>query len=156
MKRVILPAVAACAVSVTLCVHAAPPAAPRAFTANVRLSEMKDGTRTVVSQPTLTTEDGSETGFLAGGQMMADLGHGEAIEFGFGVRLTIHAIAPDRLRVLLYASHGEIDPAVAQEPAAARCGRVRESGVHCVRDVAPGEPITVDLDGGRRVEMTVR
>ena len=53
------------------------------------------------------------------------------------------------MRVSMYAGQSELDAQGESN------FTVRESGVHCVRTVKPGEKIELDLGSGRKVTVSV-
>ena len=129
---------------------AAAPPATKQFTTSFVLTGIKDGKPTVLAEPTLMTHEGQEGTFVSGGEVPVDTDAKEILSFGLTARIKVRQLAADKLRVSMYAGHGELDPQADSN------FLIRERGVHCVRTVKPGEKIELDLGEGRRVAVTVR
>ena len=150
MKAIGLCAVLLLAVC-TLALARAAAVAPaiKQFTTAFVLTSMKDGKRIELARPNLLTNDGQEGAFVSGGEVPVDADAKDVLSFGIKAQIKVRELAPDKLRVLMYAGHSELD---AQGDSNFS---IREQGVRCVRTVKPGEKIEIDLDEGRHVAVTV-
>ncbi len=125
------------------------PSAPKAFLTTIVMTEVRDGRQVIVAEPNVTTRDGEEGTFLAGGEAV-DAETKRYIPHGIQARVKVREIVPGKLRLSLYAGLGDLD---AQGESSFL---VREWGVHCVRTLAPGEKIEIDLGPDRKVTVTIR
>lgn len=124
------------------------PAAPKAFLTTIVMTQVKDGHTTVVAEPNVTTYDSQEATVLAGGEAV-DPETKQNIPHGIQARVRVRELAPDKLRLSMHVSVGDLD---AQDDSSFV---IREWGVHCVRTLAPGEKIEIDLDADRKVIVSV-
>ncbi len=123
--------------------------AAKQFTTKFVLTTLKDGKRASLATPTLVTNEGQEGTFLVGNEVPVDADGKESLSYGITARVKVRQLAPDKLRVSLYAGHSELDGQAGSNFV------IREQGAHCVRTVKPGETIEFDLGGGRTAAVSV-
>ena len=131
-------------------VLANPAPAAKQFAAKFVISQTKDGKTKVIAEPTLIALEGTEATYLAGGEVPVDPAHGEFLQFGTQARLRVREIAANRLRVSIYAGQSDVEPVKPDGDVI-----IRESGVHYVKTVTPGEKFEIELGSDRKAVVTV-
>ena len=126
------------------------PAKPAAkqFVAKFVVSETVGGKRKIVAEPTIIANDGQEATFLSGGEVPVGDGTNDALTFGLRTRIKVHEVASDKLRVSMYAGQSDLERGEGDF-------LIRESGVHCVRTVKPGETIELAIGAGWKAAVTI-
>jgi hypothetical protein len=118
------------------------------FVTTLVLTESKGDKETVVAEPTLTAADGEQASYFSGGDAPVGDRTADTVPFGNEVRVKVRELAPDQLRVSMYALQSEIvnhgNPNY----------EIYEKAVRCVRTVKPGEKIEATLRSGMKVVAT--
>jgi hypothetical protein len=130
-------------------VSANPAAAAKQFAAKLVISQTKEGKTKVIAEPTLIALEGQDAAYLSGGEVPVDPAHGEFLEFGTKARVRVREIAPNRLRVAIYAGQSDVEPLKDGDVI------IRETGVHYVKTVAPGERFEIELGTDRKAVVTI-
>jgi hypothetical protein len=132
------------------------PAVPQYTAACSIYAPADGGTSKLIQSPRLLVNaDGTEASFLTGGEFPAVLGMGDPLTFGDQITLRLKRQDDGRVRAAVRFARSKPDEK------AKRGGRgddgvvIRELAVRTVQTVAPGELITLSLEDGSRLEMTL-
>ncbi len=106
----------------------------------VAIDEKKMATKLIVAED-------KEGSFLSGGTIPVD--PSTTIDFGLSMKVKVHVTAADKLHVMCTAGQSEIDPNHKDDIV------VRETSVHCVKTIAPGGTVDLDLGNDRTASFTV-
>jgi Flp pilus assembly secretin CpaC len=126
------------------------------FATRIVITEMRNGKAVVLAEPHLLTIEGQEGASLSGGEVPTNVNPIETLSFGLSARVKVRELPDGKLRVSIYAGQSNLDERAGQLGGASESVVVREQGVHCVRTIAAGEKIELELDAGRKVTATIQ
>jgi hypothetical protein len=100
---------------------------------------------------TMAICDGREGQFSAGGEFPFGVGAQQQY-YSYGIEITAiaHRIAADKLIVCLHAAHNDL----GDKPTYNNLD-VRECGLRIIREIKPGDTLSMDLGGGWTVKATI-
>jgi hypothetical protein len=108
-------------------------------------------TEFAADKPVLAGLDGMEGSFQAGGEFpFGEVEHAQYYQYGFEATSIVHRIAADKLFVCIYAAHNDLGDKPKWNNV-----EVRQSGLRVIREIKPGDTVTLDLGGGWVVKGTV-